>query len=206
VILVFGKAAIGRTESFPDSSMEQWFNPYHSDSRAKYIQDTIQDCEIMLYGRVTYEMLYPYWSSFKDNAMGVAAKLNRGKKLVISKTLTEAKWENSLIIKDNLVETINALKKEAGGHILVQGSGSLVRTLLSAGLVDELKLLANPHIAGTGDRLFSESVTISLELKKMRQLDKGVVALSYKPAIKCLKQRAADYWWLTANQNDLPPN
>ena len=169
---------------FDSSSMEQWFNPYHSDSRANYIQDTIQDCEIMLYGRVTYEMLYPYWSSFKENAMGVADKLNRGKKLVVSKTLTEAKWENSIIIKDNLVETMNALKNETGGHILVQGSGSLVRTLLSARLVDELKLLVNPHIAGTGDHLFSESVTISLELKKMQQLDKGVVALSYKPAIK----------------------
>jgi dihydrofolate reductase len=163
--------------------MEQWFNPYHSDSRAKYIQDTIQNCEIMLYGRVTYEMLYPYWSSFKENAMGVADKLNRGRKLVVSKTLTEAKWENSEIIKDNVTERINVLKKQRGGDILVQGSGSLVKTLLSARLVDELKLLVNPHITGTGNRLFSESINIALELKDIEQLAKGVVVLSYKPAI-----------------------
>jgi dihydrofolate reductase len=82
---------------FDSSSMEQWFNPYHSDSRAKYIQDTIQNCDAMLYGRNTYEMLFPYWSSLKNNEMGVADKLNKAKKYVVSSTLKEANWENSTI-------------------------------------------------------------------------------------------------------------
>src|SRR5258706_9234558 len=86
---------------FDAGTMDKWFNPYHSDSRAKYIQDTIDHCEIMLYGRVTYEMMYPYWSALKNNEMGVAEKLNKVKKYIVSSTLKKANWENSAIINQN---------------------------------------------------------------------------------------------------------
>ncbi len=59
---------------FDAGSMEQWFNPYHSESRAQYLQQVIDNCSAMLYGRHTYEMLYPYWSQLRNNEMGVADK------------------------------------------------------------------------------------------------------------------------------------
>src|SRR5438034_1085636 len=126
---------------FDASSMEQWFNPYHSDRRAKSIQETIHNCDAMLYGRVTYEMLYPYWSSLKNNEMGVAEKLNKVKKYVASTTLNEAGWENTTIIKNDAIKEITELKQKKGGNILVQGSATLVKSLFEANLVDELKLL-----------------------------------------------------------------
>jgi dihydrofolate reductase len=169
---------------FDSGSMEQWFNPYHSDSRAKYIQDSIQNCELMLYGRKTYEMLFPYWSSLKNNEMGVADKLNKAKKFVVSTTLKQAAWENSEVIRTNVTGKISELKKQNGGDILVQGSATLVKTLLEAGLVDELKLLIQPHIMGSGKRLFFDVHDISLQFNTSQQLDKGVVALSYKPNVK----------------------
>ncbi|WP_162915379.1 dihydrofolate reductase family protein [Paraflavitalea soli] len=163
------------------SSMEQWFNPYHSDSRGKYIQDIIHDCDAMLYGRITYEMLHGYWSMMQNNEMGVAEKLNKVKKYVASAHLEEAKWENTTIIKQNIIQEIAALKKATSGNILVQGSTMLVKTLLQAGLVDELKLLINPHIMGTsGGRLF-EDMNSSFELVNVQSLEKGVLAVSYKP-------------------------
>ena len=169
---------------FDSSSMEQWFNPYHSDSRGKYIQDTIQNCEIMLYGRNTYEMLFPYWSSLKNNEMGVADKLNKTKKYVVSKTMVQADWENSEIIKADVIKNISELREQNGGNILVQGSATLVNSLLEAELVDELKLLVQPHIMGSGSRLFFSSVNQSLQLNNIQQLDNGVFALSYKPVKK----------------------
>ena len=165
---------------FDSGSFEQWFNPYHSDSRAKYIQDCIQNCDAMLYGRNTYEMLYPYWSSLKNNEMGVAEKLNKVKKYVVSTNLKQAPWENTTIIDKDIIAAIEAIKNEDGGNILVQGSGVLLNKLLAAGLVDELKLLVHPHIATEGQFLFNETNT-SLELNHVQQLDKGVLALSYKP-------------------------
>lgn len=169
---------------FDSSSMEHWFNPYHSDSRAKYIQDTIQNCEVMLYGRNTYEMLYPYWSSLKNNEMGVADKLNQAKKYVVSSSLEEANWENSSIIKTDVLKEIAELKKQKGGDILIQGSATLVKSLLEAGLVDELKLLVQPHIMCFGKRLFFDTLNIGLVLNNIQQLDNGVLAISYTPTKK----------------------
>jgi len=166
---------------FDSGSFEQWFNPYHSDSRAKYIQDCIHNCDVMLYGRNTYQMLYPYWSSFKENEMGVAEKLNKVKKYVVSADLKDAPWENTTIINDNIINTIAGIKKEQGGDILLQGSGVLLASLLKAGLVDELKLLVHPHITTNGKALFTDDVNTGLELNSMQQLDKGVITSSYKP-------------------------
>lgn len=166
------------------TTMAEWFNPYHSESRAKSIQETIQNCEIMLYGRVTYQMLYPYWSSMKNNEMGVAEKLNAVKKYVVSTTLTEAPWENTTIIKQDIIKTITDLKKEEGGNILIQGSGTLVKELMPAGLIDEMGLLVQPHIMGTENGSFFEGINTALTLMDMQQLENGVMLLSYRPNVK----------------------
>ena len=166
---------------FDSASMEQWFNPYHSDSRAKSIQDTINDCEIMLYGRKTYEMLFPYWSRFRNNEMGVAEKLNKVKKYLVSTTVKEGSWENTTVIRQDVEKEITVLKKQSdGGNMLVQGSASLVKTLLMAGLVDEFKFLVHPHIVGTDGSFFKE-LSSGLELTNNQELENGVLRLCYKP-------------------------
>jgi dihydrofolate reductase len=169
---------------YDSGSMEHWFNPYHSDSRAKSIQETIHNCEIMLYGRNTYQMLYPYWSSMKNNEMGVAEKLNKVKKYVLSTTMAEAPWENTSIITKDVIKEIGELKKQKGGDILVQGSATLVKSLLESGLVDELKLLVQPHIMGTEKGFFFNGMNCGLELINLQQLENGVVLLCYRPKKK----------------------
>lgn len=168
---------------FDSASMDQWFNPYHSDARAKSIQDTIHNCEIMLYGRKTYEMLFPYWSQFKNNEMGVAEKLNKVKKYLVSTTLKEGGWENTTIIKNDAVEKVRDVKKEGDGNILVQGSAALVKTLLEAGLVDEFKFVVQPHIMGTRSGSFFHGMTTGLELTSSQTIDNGVLVLYYKPKL-----------------------
>jgi dihydrofolate reductase len=161
--------------------MNKWWMPFDSHSRQQYIQDTINNCEIMLYGRRTYEMLYPYWSSFKHNEQGVADQLNNCKKYVVSSKLTKAAWGDTTILGEHFIKEIETVKKEDGGYILVQGSSSLVKPLLEAGLVDELKLLINPSIPGIGERLFLQGIDCNLQFSDFKQFDKGVVLLTYKP-------------------------
>ena len=167
---------------FDATTMHLWFNPYHSDSRARAIQETISDCDAMLYGRVTYEMLYPYWSSFNNNEMGVAEKLNQVKKYLYSQTIRDAGWQNTEILRGELVHDVAAIKSQPGGNILIQGSGKLVNTLLKAGLVDEIRLMVQPHLAGTGQKLFDQDLNVGMELDEIRQLEKGVAVMVYRPA------------------------
>ena len=165
---------------FDASSMNKWWVPFDSPSRQKYIQDTINNCEIMLYGRNTYEMLYPYWSSFKHNEQGVADQLNNCKKYVVSSKLKKAAWGNTTILRENFITEIEKLKKEDGGYILIQGSSSLVKPLMEAGLVDELKLLVNPSVVGKGERLFLDGIDCNLQFSDFKQFEKNVVLLTYK--------------------------
>jgi dihydrofolate reductase len=91
---------------FDAASMGEWFNPFHSDKRAAWIRAGIDACESMLYGRVTYQMLAPYWSALKNNEMGVAAKLNGVKKYVVSATLEKDEWGNSSFLRTDAVREI----------------------------------------------------------------------------------------------------
>ena len=134
-----------------------------------------------LTGRNTYEMLYSYWSSFKHDEQGVADKLNNCKKYVVSSKLKEAPWGDTTILGKDFIKEIEKVKREEGGYILVQGSSSLIRPLLEAGLVDELKLLINPSIVGNGERLFFEDVNCNLHFSDFKQFDKSVILLIYKP-------------------------
>jgi dihydrofolate reductase len=169
---------------FDASSMNKWWIPFDSPGRQQYIQDSINNCEIMLYGRITYEMLYPYWSSFKNNEQGVAEKLNNCRKYVVSSKMKKAPWGNTTILDKNFIKEMENVKQEDGGYILVQGSSTLLKPLLEAGLVDEFKLLINPALAGTGVRPFREDINCGLELLQFQQFEKNVVLLSYQPTIK----------------------
>lgn len=166
---------------FDSTLMNKWFEPYHSDSRAASIRNTIDNCDVMLYGRNTYEMMYPYWSSLKNNEMGVAGKLNGVKKYVVSTTLKEAPWQPSTILGQNALSEIAAIRQQEGGPILVQGSATLVRSLLEAKLVDELKLMIQPHIMGFGKRLWEGALNVGLERLDVQNLDKGVTVVRFRP-------------------------
>jgi dihydrofolate reductase len=166
---------------FDASLMDQWQAPYHSDSRAEYIRDSIVSCDAMLYGRKTYEMLAPYWSAMKNNEMGVADKLNKGPKYVVSTTMKEPGWGETTLLREHVVEEIGRLKSAYDGYILIQGSATLVGTLLEAGLIDELRLLVHPVIMGKGQRFFPDGMHARLQRAGVKELDLGVIALYYQP-------------------------
>jgi dihydrofolate reductase len=100
-----------------------------------------------------------------------ADKINKGKKVLVSTTLTDPSWENTDVISENVPDELRKLREKADGNILVAGSGKLVGTLLENDLVDELRLMVFPTILGSGQRLFPEGIG---RLKLKLTDDRGV--------------------------------
>jgi dihydrofolate reductase len=166
---------------FDADTMAQWYTPFDSEARQTYIREGILACDAILFGRTTYEMLAPYWSSLHNDEMGVARKLNSAPKYVVSTSLKKADWNNSTIIGEDVVAEITRLKEQPGREIQIEGSATLVQFLMKADLIDEYRLLVHPIIAGKGKRFFKDGMTTSgLSLVKTQPLDKGVLVLYYE--------------------------
>jgi dihydrofolate reductase len=128
--------------------------------------DEVMGAEVQLLGRVTYEGFAAAWPSRED---AFADKLNSDPKVVVSTTLTDPAWQNTTVISENVVDGIAKLKDETDGVILVAGSGTLVKTLLEANLVDELRLMVFPTVLGRGRRLFPDGIDrLKLKLTESR--------------------------------------
>lgn len=176
------KAWITLDGVFDADTMDQWWIPYDSVERQEHVKEGILGCDIYLLGRTTYEMLAPAWSSLKHNEMGIADKLNSVPKYVVSSTLKKAEWNNSTIIKENVVAEIASLKQQPGKDILIDGSATLVQSLMETDLIDEYRFLVQPIIMGSGKHFFKDEMhTTRLKLVKSKTLSLGVVALTYQP-------------------------
>lgn len=114
---------------------------------------------------------------------GVAGKLNSAPKYVVSSTLKKAEWNNSTIIKENVVEEVTKLKQQPGQEIQIEGSASLVQSMIETDLIDEYRFLVHPAIIGSGKRFFKDGkIPKRLKLIKTKTLNLGVVLLCYEPA------------------------
>jgi len=125
-----------------------------------------------------------YWPQVTDDDE-VAGKLNSLLKHVASKTLSAVTWNNSRLIKGDLVEEIIKLKGEAGRELQVHGSGNLAQTLIQHGLIDEYRLWFHPVVLGSGKRLFQGGkAPTALKLIETKTTSTGVVIHVYQPAGK----------------------
>ena len=140
----------------------------------------------MLMGRVLYEEWSTFWPQQDPEENPIAARMNGIQKYVVSTTLEgPLGWNNSTLIGENVAEEISRLKQQPGKDISISGSGSLVRSLLKDGLIDELRLMVHPVVVGNGKRLFEEGgEQIALELVDSKTFSTGVVYLTYAAAGK----------------------
>jgi dihydrofolate reductase len=136
----------------------------------------------ILLGRKTYEMFEPAWSTRTVDDDPGAPFFNDTTKYVVSGTLTSGSWRNSEIVGPYDPGTIRSLKDEVDGDLYVSGSGTLVRAMLSDGLVDELHLFVYPLTLGAGPRLFPEDAAPGKQsLSACERYENGVVYLAYRP-------------------------
>lgn len=155
-----------------------WSAPYWNDEIARFKAEEQATTEALLLGRVTYQGFAAAWPQSDDEG---AAFMNSVPKYVVSTTLDTLEWNNSRLIKDNIVEAITKLKQQEGQDILIYGSAMLVQTLMEHALVDHYRLLVYPVVVGQGKRLFSEATSATLKLVQAQPLSGGVVALIYEP-------------------------
>jgi dihydrofolate reductase len=148
----------------------------------KFKLDETMSSEALLLGRVTYEGFAEAWPSRTDE-FGFADKFNSMPKYVISSTLDDPEWNNSTVLKGDVVDEVTKLKQEQDGDIVVHGSPQLVQTLIENDLVDEYRLMVFPVVLGSGKRLFGETTDKkSLRLVDSKVVGDGVSILVYQPA------------------------
>ena len=138
----------------------------------------------LLFGRVTYQLMASYWPTdmgMKDDPV-VASKMNALPKIVFSKTLEKAEWNNTRLVKGNVAEEISRLKRQPGKDWFLFGSADLASTLTNYGLVDEYRVMVNPVVLGSGKPLFKGvKDKLDLKLASTKAFRSGNVLLSYQP-------------------------
>ncbi|WP_283139651.1 dihydrofolate reductase family protein [Rhizohabitans arisaemae] len=155
-----------------------WVLEHDSPEHDAHRYEELLETSALLLGRVTYEGFAATWPTMTGEFAG---RMNALPKYVVSSTLHKPLPWNSSLLKGDLTDKVEALKRQGGHrHIFVHGSRSLVQELLTRGLVDELRLMVFPIVLGSGARLFPDTPEkITLTPVEKRTFDSGVIALTY---------------------------
>jgi dihydrofolate reductase len=162
--------------------MEDWHFQFFDADLDRSYADLLATADALLMGRRTYEGFALAW----PNDTGVIAdQLNAMKKYVASTTLTAPEWNNTTVIRGDLVEAVTELKSQPGKSIMMYGFGPVAEALVRADLLDELHVGVNPMLAGVGEpgeMLLRQGFSARFELLGTEVLSSGIVLLSYRPA------------------------
>ncbi|MFN8527467.1 MAG: dihydrofolate reductase family protein [Anaerolineae bacterium] len=161
-----------------------WSMPYMNDAAGQVIGASMMTSDAMLLGRITYQAFAAYWPNVPaEDPFG--QYMNNQTKYVVSTTLNKADWNNSHLIKGDVVAELTKLKQQPGKDISIVGSGTLTRSLIAADLVDELQLMLCPVVLGAGKRLFEDAhYTKSMKVLENRSFDTGMIYLRLQPQKK----------------------
>lgn len=163
----------------PGRGQIDWFEAVWGEELERFSLEQLTSADLLLFGRVTYEGMVSYWPAATGE---IAEMMNGVSKVVFSRTLEKADWQNTQLVKTNPVERVTELQQQPGKDILVFGSADLASTLTENGLIDEYRLGLVPLILGRGTPLFKPSPhSIKLRLLEARLLTTGAVVLRYKP-------------------------
>ena len=147
------------------------------EEAAQVLLEEALGTEAMLLGRRSYEFLAARWPS---RTGALADRLNSKPKYVVSSTLQDPIWNNTTVLKGNVVNEVSKLKQQLAGDIVVPASFQLVRTLIEHDLADELRLMIYPVVLGAGERLFGDtSDKKAMRLVDTRTVEGDVVFLTY---------------------------
>jgi dihydrofolate reductase len=155
-----------------------WHNAGWGDELEQLSLDQLGSADMLLFGRVTYQGMAGFWSS----ATGDVAEMNKIPKVVFSRTLDSADWNNTRLVKTDAAAEVARLKQQPGKEFFIFGSADLSSTLMNEGLIDEYRLGVNPILLGGGNPLFKPMPhSLPLKLLEARPLKTGCVILRYEP-------------------------
>ena len=161
-----------------------WMHQQDDDAEFReFTESNARGGGMLLFGRTTYEMMADFWPSpaAAEQFPVVAKQMNDLPKVVFSRTLKKASWNNTRLVKGNLVTEVRRMKNEPGDPMVIMGSGTIVSQLAAAGLIDELHLVVIPVVLGEGRTMFEGSKKrLSLTLTKARTFRNGKAFLVYE--------------------------
>ena len=155
-----------------------WTHPYFDEALGNVMAEQMKAPFALLLGRKTFEIFASYWPQHAEEWPGI----NEATKYVVSNTLREHEWSNSVFINGDVVEEIKKLKSEDGPPLQVHGSGNLIQTLLKNDLVDELWLKTFPITLGAGKRLFGDGASPAAFTLEGTTISSGVIVANYRRA------------------------
>ena len=163
-----------------------WFKTSDDEDNA-FAHEQADPASTLIFGRTTYEMMKSFWPApfaIQGDPV-IAGVMNNAQKIVFSRTMKPEEdgpvWKNVRVIREMSAESIQHLKEEPGGDMVILGSGSIVRQLANLGLIDEFGLLVNPIVLGAGKYLFKDMKKMNLKLLETRGFGSGKVFLKYRP-------------------------
>jgi len=160
-----------------------WTVPYFDELLGKVMVEQMSRPFDLLLGRKTYEIFAAHWPYQKTDEDPIAAAINNAKKYVVSRTSLGLGWNNSILIRGDVVDEIKKLKKQEGPELQIHGSGNLIQTLLKYDLIDEYWLKIFPITLGVGKRLFADGTTPgAFALRKSQMSSSGVIIAAYERA------------------------
>lgn len=153
-----------------------------------FVAGNVRGNGTLVFGRVTYQMMAGFWPSpqaLRDQP-AVAARMNATSKIVFSRTLARADWNNTELLNPaDIAAEMRTLKARSGDGLVILGSGTLVAQLAQAGLVDEFQLVVNPLALGGGRSLFEgANGPLPMQLLEARAFRNGKVLLRYAPVAR----------------------
>ncbi len=153
----------------------------------EFIQNNASGGGELLFGRKTYDLMVSHWPTpaAKQNDPVVAEGMNSMAKVVFSRKMDKATWNNTTLVKDNMVDEVRKMKQESGKGMVILGSGEIVSQLAQEGLIDQYQILVIPIVLGKGRTMFEGlKEKIKLKLTKLRAFANGNVFLCYEPEKK----------------------
>jgi dihydrofolate reductase len=159
-----------------------WLVPHVDQDFGEIVNSWFPRAEAILLGRNTFMSMRGYWTQVTDPDNPVGVALNGLPKYLVSSTVTDPNWGDTTVLSADPIEQVRRLKEQPGGELQVHGSWQLARTLHTAGLVDEYRLLIFPVSVGAGKRLFDEHAPASgFRLIESRTTSAGVIYASQAP-------------------------
>ena len=149
-----------------------------------YAEALLNSVDTLLFGRVTYQGMASYWptpDAIKNDPI-IAAKMNSLQKVVFSRTLDKAGWQNTRLVKGDAAHEVARLKQLSGKDMVIFGSSDLAAALSAHGLIDEYMIMVNPIFLGSGKPLLKGiQGRLKLQLLNTKTFQNGNVMLTYGP-------------------------
>lgn len=168
---------------FTDANNDMsWAHQNADEEWNKFTAQNASGGGVLLFGRKTYDLMVSFWptSQAYDMMPEVAEGMNNLPKVVFSRTMDQATWNNTKLVKDNIADEVKQMKNQPGDNMVIMGSGTIVSQLTQARLIDEYQFVVHPLVLGNGRTLFQGlQEPLPLKLTNSRTFGNGNVLLNY---------------------------